>query len=326
MSTRASNVQLRAKREIKTKPPRPRRQRQRRRRRNAGLPAAVLNSNSTSAMILNRRNGAQMVVKEVFPVYYHPSETLDFALPFSPTKWAGTRTATLLSTFSSYRPRRCIIRWQTAVGTTTNGNIAIGTTFQGSSFNLTTRPTAYQALPASNGGISTSIYRNTWKGVTLSSSLGANLYANFNVDPDDVPFWILAVAETGLDANTKLGDLVVEAVLSVHNPCTVSEVNPSALNISTSITHDNENNVTTLSVLKDLIAQPLSAGKDYYFTFNRPLFNTSSAMLAKPLKFISANLSQITDSNYIFSLDSMTQSVASLIGSLIGPSSQQFFQ
>lgn len=314
------NMSPRAKRQTKT------RQNRRPRMRRGNLPAAILNANTTSATILQRRNGTEMVIKEIFPVIYHPSDSLDFVIPFTPTKWQGTRTSTLLSTFSAYRPRRCIIRWNTALGTTTNGNIAIGTSFDGASFNSVTRDAAYQALPTTNAGVATVIYRNTWRGVALSTSLRANLYPTLNVDQDDIPFWILAVANVTVESGTKLGDIIIESVLSVHNPITVNDPNPCANNITMSIEHSNENNTSTLSVIKTAITQELSIGKDYYFSFNRPLWNTASAMLAKPLKLISANLASIVDNVYKFQLDSATQSVQSIIGSLIGPSAQQFFQ
>lgn len=290
----------------------------------ARMPAAFTSSYSANSRIEQVNGVPCLISQEVFPIYANSSNPLIFSLEAVPTKWQGTRSAVLASTYTGFRPIQVNLIYQPSVGTSSQGNIAIGTVFDGASTNLSSASSAMTSLPATNGGFICQLYRPMKSRVRLSTSLRYNLFPTYNVDPDDIPFWIAVSAQTSLENGTQIGNLIVQFKATLHNPA-ISPANPtSANNVNLTFVHTPASGDTQASTImqmaKSAVKNALTLGRDYYFNFNSPVLNTTGGEVLRTLQQVPLSCFNITDTNYEFPFDNNVAS-ASLIGNLIGPSS-----
>lgn len=324
---RASKINNNTNNSVNNSTPRRSRRRSQRRRRYGRmsftrLPSAYSSSMDTGARMIQKRNGkTEMVFREIFQVTAS-ADTLDFAIPFTPTKWVNTRASVLASTYTSFRPTRVHISYQPANSTATDGSVAIGTVFDGASLNYVDKALAFQALPATNGGFITAVWKPFGKSLALGTSLRGNLFPLHDVDADDVPFWI-CLSTSGITANTALGFLTVQAHVSLHNPTNTPSPNVVALNKTLQYSHDAETNKTVLRIPTAQVSGTPVVGKDYFFANNSVLRNTVSGVILRVLQWLRATFKQVDGANYIFDVDNAI-GTQSLLGSMIGSSFLDF--
>lgn len=307
-------------------PQRPRRRNRSRRRYGrmsfTRLPSAYQSSMDTGARMIQRRNGkTEMIFREIFQVTAS-NDTLDFAIPFTPTKWINTRASVLASTYTSFRPTRVHIAYQPANSTATDGSVAIGTVFDGASLNYVDKALAFQALPATNGGFITAVWKPFGKSLALGTSLRGNLFPLHDIDADDVPFWI-CLSTSGIANSTVLGFVTVQAHVTLHNPTNTPSPNVVALNKPLEYYHDSSANKTVLRIATSLVTGTPVVGKDYFFANNTVLHSTASGIILRVLQWLRATFKQVDGANYIFDVDNAIGTQA-LLGSMIGSSLLDF--
>ena len=282
------------------------------------VPVAYTRTTSTYATLRNTRDGsANLTTREIFPVVSQPSG-LSLMIPMTPTKWAGTRSASLAQTYASHRPLRCLISWEPAVGTSTSGSIAVGTVFAGArlpnnsdSFNM-----LGSALTATNGGFMTSVWNPSIKAVNLGRNLRANQFPLFEVSADDIPFWVCVASS---DTNgTHLGYLVLETTFTLRNPLVGSFASPVIGSGSANIVHS-EQDGTTMTIPQSSINRVLSVGADYMWAFAKNLVSTTGSIITSILSPVIGRLSSTAGSDYTFTIDSNIGTQQAL-GYIIGQS------
>lgn len=278
---------------------------------------------SARSELITRGGSTELHMREIFPVKAS-TDIIDFLLPMTPSKWIGTRAAVLASTYTSCRPRQLRLSWEPALGTIAAGTAAVGTVFDGTSVNLSSRDVALTALPASNGGFSTTIWKPARSDVRLGTSLRANTFPQFNVDPDDVPLWIAVVCATEAAAGTHVGNLVVESYVSLHNPSIQPARSNSANNIEASITRSVSETESVLNVPVSNILATLVPGREYLITPKRNLVNDDGGVLTRVLGFISSQCKEILDGVAHFELPYDYSPLQSLGLSILGTSDTNF--
>lgn len=204
-----------------------RKRRQRRRdftltRAPAGFGATV----RASTRLIQRDDGsATLITQEIFPIPAKRSG-VSFMLPATPTKWLGTRAQTLASTYTSFRPLSVELRYLPTVSSASAGYVSIGTVFDGTRIpNGTDNDELARALAATNGGFITSCWQPAASHVGLGRNLRANTFPLYDVQDDDIPFWIVANASTSAP-----GYLLVRCRMTLHNPA-AAVLTPLALSI-----------------------------------------------------------------------------------------------
>lgn len=325
MSTRVSqNPPPSKKKEVKARKPRTR---MRRRRQRQNLPAAYASSTTTASTVRQNRNGrATLTFREIFPLTLNEEAgVVDLILPFSPCKWLGTRTATLCSTYSSFRPKRVRITYRPIRGANNSGAVAIGCIFDGAAAHFTNRDTGFQALTASNGGYLTNIWKPHSSMVALQTSLRANTFPLYNVDPDDIPFYILGIV-SGIANGVTAGYIEINATLTLHNPLTNIIPNTSSNYVEGQFV--DESTETQQSTILKLPVAAFSSnpvqGDDYWFVAGRNLLNRSQQILTRILSPFHAESLGLSENNEaLFKVDSLYAPVTSLIR-MIGAVSQNF--
>lgn len=291
-------------------------------RRFRNTPAGYSFTMSNYASLSNRNGYAILTAREIFEVKTSTQDTFDWMLPFTPTKWLGSRTATLCSTYTDFRPLFTRISYIPNVSTNTNGLVSFGTVFSGASLRDLSSQQMLTMLPSTNGGFNTTIWQRAFRNIALGTSLRANTFPLYNIDDDDIPFWMVMKVFSSFNSGTTVGNIVVTTRIALHNPIFRSIPPLSANNIKASVIEDSGNKY--LSIVKSSIAQALTEGREYLFAFGRPLLNGSNETLLSPLQFLSAPLQTIGDSNYLFTLENVYSTVDNVLCSLIGTSSDTF--
>lgn len=292
-----------------------------RRFRRSNMPAAFTSNYNANAKI-GRINGAPALIsQEVFPIR-SSSDPISFMLPLTPTKWTGTRSATLCSTYTAFRPISVEVLYQPAVGTTVQGNIVVGSVFDGASANLADLDRAIVSLPATNGGFISQLYKPMSSRINLATALRYNLFPLYNIGPDDIPAWIVVAVQSSIEANTLIGNIVVRIRASLKNPATNPTQTISSLNVRSTITRTVVEGAATtvMTVAKSALTTALEVGKDYYAVFGKALKNTSDGDILRPLGFMSVNCSSSDETNYSFDLDNNIATSANILTSIIGSS------
>lgn len=106
-----------------------------------------------------------------------------FRVPCSPSFWTNTRVAAESRLFGIYTPRKIVVHWQPAVGTTTAGAIIMGTVGVANNFVGSSTSTA---LLASHGSVVSSIWRDCSCSMDLSG-LTQKAYNLNDITEDGVP-------------------------------------------------------------------------------------------------------------------------------------------
>lgn len=294
--------------------------------RRSTVPVAYGYNTSAYAQLYTQNGNTFIRGREIFHVSVASAGSVDLMLPVSPAKWVGTRTATLCSTFTAFRPMQLVLRWQPTIPTSATGTMAIGTVFDGAAIDLPDKDSALTNLPVTNGGFVTNVWKDCARGVQLGTSLRANLFPLYQVDPDDIPLWILCATDAVGEGN--LGNLIVEYSFRLHNPANHPQNQTAALNIPAVITHDESGSTPTslLSIAKSVVNNTLVLGKDYSFVFNKDLINAASGKLLRILQNLVATLTTIDDENnaYRFSIDPNFASISGIRACLVGSPVQNF--
>lgn len=187
------------------------------------LPAAYAMSASSNTKIRQNRDGsATLVVQEIFQIQSERNG-LTFMLPANPTKWIGTRAQQLSATYTSFRPLSFEIGYCPVTGTSTSGFVAVGTVFDGARIPSGSDQDLARSLSATNGGFITTMWQPASRRVALGKNLRANTFPLYDVQDDDIPFWVVA---SGSQANQ--GFIVIRCRMTLHNPA-LAAISPMAV-------------------------------------------------------------------------------------------------
>lgn len=290
----------------KTQPAKP----QQRRR---TIPAGFSYRTTSYAQVRQGADGPYLVFREIFPI--NLKETgLSALIPFSPTKWKGTRACNLAANYTGYRPLSVSVQWQPSVGTSESGNIAFGTCFDGSRLAVNTWENLSQMLPATNGGFMVTMWQPTSSRITCGTNLRDNLFPTYQINEDEIPFWMMVAGSKKLDA---AGYLIVNASISLKNPTNGQADPPTSFTGAALFTHDDETKTTKMSIAQAAVNKLLTVGQDYTFVFNDLLKGTAGQTIAHVLSPIVATVSSIADGKINFNVDSNIAS-QTIPGVLVG--------
>lgn len=296
-------------------------------RSNFRIPAAYGGTNNATSRIYYSRGLPVLFCQEIFPLTY-VDKPLIFSLPMTPSKWVGTRASILSSTYTGFRPFFVEIEYQPSLGTTTQGSIAVGTVFDGSSVNINTKELGITSLPATNGGFVTQIYGKHTTRISLGTCLRSNLFPLYNIEPDDVPFWILVSCNATVAANTILGNLVIKYRCSMKNPSIQPNRATAGINVKCTITHyeesEEEQANTKLAIPVANLVNELVQAREYYIAFNDTLKNSDGEAVIRQIQPVSITNLGVDNNNYLFELPPTVSTIGEAFCTLLGASSANF--
>lgn len=285
------------------------------RMRRRSIPVAYSMRANAHASIVVRDTSASLTSVEIFPVTARSSGCA-LMIPMTPTKWSSTRTAQLAATYDSFRPLSCTLSWEPAVSTSTPGSVAIGTVFAGCRLPASNDWTSLSsALAATNGGMISTIWDHNTTTISLQKNLRANLFPLYNVDPDDIPFWICVASNASSD--TTLGYIVLKTKFTLRNPAVPGSLPPLSGRVEASFTHNSESNTTTMSIASAALNRAVQVGQDIIFTFGQQLVNTASQIGVNILEGVIARVTALSGGAYQFSVDNSI-ATQQAIGYVIG--------
>lgn len=282
------------------------------------IPVALGYATTNYARLKAAPSGAILSSREIFPVTAQKAG-LSYALPMTPSKWSGTRTCALSYTYASHRPLKVRVYWEPAVSTSTPGSVAIGTVFAGARLpnDSDSWSSISRSLAASNGGFICTIWDHHSRIVETGRNLRANQFPLYEVSPDDIPFWIcLATSST----EGMIGYLVVETVFSLKNPLSGSMSQPITGAGQVSISHDDSQNTSSMTVSQSFFNKALQVGQDLLFTTASNLKNVAGNVMTSILSPFVGQVKSITSDSYVFNVDNNFATQQAL-GYVIGMSS-----
>lgn len=275
-----------------------RQKRQRQRLRTTQVPVAIGTQANTYASVKTHPDGsATLHVREIFPIT-QASKGLALAIPMCPTKWVGTRTASLASTYMSHRPLRVQWRYIPAAPSTLAGNIAFGTVWSGC--RLTTSDdvqSLYQHLTATNGGAICSVWQPCGNGISCGRNLRANQFPLYEVNSDDIPFWIVVAS----DGDTNVGSIMISADFTLRNPITPGTTPPASYSGPVQFTQSE--NETTFTLPLSSLGSPVAVGQEFQFTPLSALQSRTADVMTTPLSVFMASIKTIAESVITFLVD-----------------------
>lgn len=288
----------------------------RRQMRTAPQPYAYGISLNSEARLNQRGTSASLSTREIFQVKPQ-ANGLSYMLPMCPTKWSGTRTAQLAATYSAHRPLALRISWYPSVATSTSGSVAIGTMFDGARFTGADSSWSYlsRQLASSNGGFITTLWKSCSSTVNTGRNLRANTFPLYEVQDDDIPFWILVAANC--DVSDFIGYLVVETLFTLRNPISCAQALPSSGAGIATFTHKEATSTAAASTIMTMEAADVHAtltpGTSYSFVAAQPLLDTAGKVIysvcqefiAQYIGLDTSGKPQFSVSNYIKSLTSL---------------------
>lgn len=285
------------------------------RMRRRSIPVAYSMRANAHASIVVRDTSASLTSVEIFPVTARSSGCA-LLIPMTPTKWSSTRTAQLAATYDSFRPLQCSVSWEPAVSTSTPGSVAIGTVFAGCRLpSDNSWGQLSSALAATNGGLISTIWDHSSTTVSLQKNLRANLFPLYNVDPDDIPFWICVASNASSDST--LGYIVLKTKFTLRNPAVPGSKPPLSGRVEADFNHNSDTNTTTMSVPSAALNRAIEIGQDIIFTFGQQLVNTASQVGVNILEGVIARVTALSGGAYQFSVDNSI-ATQSAIGYVIG--------
>lgn len=290
-----------------------RRNRRPRRSYRSRAPAAFSYRTSSYATIRNVNGSPQLYIREIFNVDADTSG-LSAAIPISPTKWRGTRASALAANYTAFRPISCKVQWQPAVGTSQEGNVAIGTIFDGARLPTGDWAGLSQAITASNGGFMVTMWQPAGTSIKLGTSLRDNLYPTYQINEDEIPFWVVVAAST---AKQSAGYVVINLVISLKNPINGIADPPTTFSGKTEFEHDDESKSTTMKIANGLLNKTLNVGADYTFALRDILKGTGGQTIAQILSPIVGTVKKVADGYTYLNVDSNI-ATQTLNGVLIG--------
>lgn len=298
----------------KTKPAQARYQRRRtKRQRMRRAPAAFSYITSSYANISIVRGEPRLNIREIFHIDT-VTKGLSAAIPVSPTKWRGTRAASLAANYTSFRPLSCRIQWHPAVGTSQEGNIAIGTIFDGARLPSGDWTGLSQSLTASNGGFMVTMWQPATTTIKLGTCLRDNLYPTYQINEDEIPFWVVAA---GSVAKQSAGYIIINLSMSLKNPINGIADPPTTYTGPTEFVHDDETKTTVMKIDNQLLNKTLNIGTDYSFVLRDILRGTQGQAIANILSPIIATVKEIVEGRTVFAVDSNV-ATQTMTGTLVG--------
>lgn len=276
-------------------------------------PAAFSYLTSSSAELRVVRGEPRLYIREIFHIDTVTSG-LSAAIPVSPTKWRGTRAASLAANYTSFRPLKCKIHWHPSVGTSQEGNIAIGTIFDGARLPTGDWTGLSQSLTASNGGFMVTMWQPAFSVVQLGTCLRDNLYPTYQINEDEIPFWVVAA---GSVSKQSAGYIVINLVMSLKNPINGTADPPTTFTGPTEFVHDEDTKTTVMKINNQLLNKTLNVGTDYSFVLRDILRGTAGQAIAQILSPIIATVKEVVDGKTVFLVDPNIASQTSM-GTLVG--------
>lgn len=226
----------------------------------------------------------------------------DYMLPSTPTKWINHRASAIGQIYTAYRPISVRYEWVPSCPTTTSGTVTLGAILDGAraGSSSTTKADLQQTLAATNGSVTTQVWQSASRNLRLGTSLRSNLYPNFNVDEDEISFWIMVVSQASVTAGTQIGYLRIHCVYAFHNPITQPVKNIGGDSEFT-ITHtENESNMSAPLP----VGTVLPVGSSVTITPWRAVTNTNGSIVAQPLQSIKATVKSIAGSLITYAVSS----------------------
>lgn len=259
--------------------------------------------------------------REIFPITYNSNSLMDIAIPFVPSKWEGTRTASIVTTYTSYRPIRVNLTWAPLVGTSQTGSCTVGTVFDGTRLTMPTRNDAIRSLSITNGGFTTSMWKPHYSRVFLGTNLRANTYPSNEISADDIPFWICTTLSEDAPAAT-CGMLVVTGLIALHNPSNCLQPPITMRNLTGEIVdqsteeEDEPFNLMRIPVTNQLL---LPADADLWFAPTNYLHNATNQVITQLLSPIILHYLGSDESYHNFRIDKdfAPQVIVGVIGGLV---------
>lgn len=285
----------------------PKKGRRRSRYRRNYIPAGYSTSFNGFQTVTYKDGSMAMTSSELFALDIKAN--VPFAFPIIPTKWVSTRTATLASTYALFRPTYLHLSYRPAVGTSSNGTVSFGTIWGGVSIpNGISDWSVY--LNSTNGGFTTTVWKPFGRKIYLGKNLRANLFPLFEIDPDDVPLWVVAYSATDLHIN-----LAITMRATYRNPMThPSEA--SVLRGTASITTSGTDKIMAITAIAE--AGVFNTGIDYSFLSTTPLLNNSSGTIIRAFESFVGELVSHTGNTYNFKIDPNIANQALSFVTLIG--------
>lgn len=121
------------------------------------------------------------------------------------------------------------------------------------------------SLPVTNGGIFTNIWKAATSKIDCGTTLRANSFPTSEIQPDDIPFWIVGSMSPNYEVGDLMGFVVVTSVFYLSNPTHAQSV-PSAPVMPGRVIHTST--PTSKSDIRVPVSYPLSftldEGEDYY--------------------------------------------------------------
>lgn len=245
---------------------------------------------------------------ELFEVLNDVTKTnaLNWALPITPTKWTGTRTAQLTSTYSSYRPLQVRWTWVPGVPTSDNSMSAIGTTHDGVPFPTDaseSQASVCSRVAALNGGKMFTTWTTCSSSVDLKTCLRANNFPTFDTNFDDIPFWFVQChTKPGAPKHESLGMIAISGVFALHNPITPSKSHSTFLRKTIEL----KNELSPVRATRGIfVSDSFAAQEGDYLTMVclQPLRNIDMEVISAPMEPIMARIVKREGHTFTFDLD-----------------------
>lgn len=168
------------------------------------------------ADIKTSRNGtAHLSFCELFPIKIVQDGLSSLTL-INPAKWVGTRTKDQALLYSQFRPIRLEVQYIPTVGTTTQGLISFGATYNNAYPEWDS--SLFMRLPQMAGGFITSLWKSAHTFLPCSTKLFQNYFALSEVGDQDIPISIMTICN-GFDPGLESpGYLCVSGVMALSSP------------------------------------------------------------------------------------------------------------
>jgi len=278
-----------------------------RRSKGTRVPVAYGTTNSSFAYTMSAKDGSTVLrCREIFQITATnkdgQKDGLDFALPVCPTKWVNTRTSTISSAFTQFRPTSLRVHWEPAVSTSTPGSLAFGTLWSGARLptGASDFDTLSSALVCTNGGFITTVWAKAGSAINVGRNLRANGFPMYEVSADDIPLWLMCISSV---TSGPIGQLVVEMTCTLRNPISGAVSPPIAGSQDIVMTHDDQTSTTTATMSSTGISRVLRTGEDIVLAFSRALVNTAGEVMTQILSPVIASVESFASNTYTLRVD-----------------------
>jgi hypothetical protein len=152
-------------------------------------------------------------LRSVWFMYGYDSN-VDAAIPINPLFWTGTRAANFCDLFCNFKLRKLILHYVPFCSTAVSGQITFGTRW---GYGLDDGDTL-TTLMSSPGGLLSSIREPFSTNIPLAPLIQNSYYTSPNQGADSIPGYLMWVIYSGLTADTRYGDMLIEYDIEYFNP------------------------------------------------------------------------------------------------------------